>query len=63
MFEKHGIDIDEFAVDLEQATHEAIHGGGDWRLGRAAWEGEWNQQILLRLKQATRAARGRLGTR
>jgi len=28
------MDIDNFCVRLEQAQHEAIHGGGNWRLGR-----------------------------
>ncbi|WP_245814183.1 hypothetical protein [Cystobacter ferrugineus] len=37
-FEKRGftgeMDIDQFCVKLEQAHHEAIHGGGNWKLGR-----------------------------
>ena len=37
-FEQRGftgdMDIDQFCVRLEQAHHEAIHGGGNWRLGR-----------------------------
>jgi hypothetical protein len=48
-FEERGFvgdhDIDNFCVEIEQATHEAIHGGGDWRLGRREWEGEWNRRI------------------
>jgi hypothetical protein len=54
-FEKRGftgeMDIDEFCVELEQAHHEAIHGGGNWRLGRT-WPDEWNQMIMSVLRQA-----------
>ncbi|PTL79564.1 DUF2380 domain-containing protein [Vitiosangium sp. GDMCC 1.1324] len=60
-FEKRGftgeMDIDEFCVKLEQAHHEAIHGGGNWKLGRT-WPGEWNQMIMKALYEAeTRAGR------
>ncbi len=40
--------VDRYTVQLEQSTHEAIHGGGNWRLGRA-WEGEWNNQMMQRV--------------
>ncbi|MFE8603304.1 DUF2380 domain-containing protein [Archangium violaceum] len=54
-FEKRGftgeMDIDEFCVRLEQAHHEAIHGGGDWKLGRT-WPGEWNRMIMKALQEA-----------
>ncbi|MET0406235.1 MAG: DUF2380 domain-containing protein, partial [Cystobacter sp.] len=54
-FEKRGftgeMDIDQFCVKLEQATHEAIHGGGSWRLGRI-WAGEWNRLIMSELRDA-----------
>jgi hypothetical protein len=37
-FEQRGftgaMDIDQFCVKLETANHQAIHGGGNWRLGR-----------------------------
>ncbi|AKJ07803.1 Hypothetical protein AA314_09429 [Archangium gephyra] len=47
--------IDQFCVGLEQASHQAIHGGGNWRLGRT-WPGEWNQMIMKALQKAeTRA--------
>ncbi|WP_414639367.1 DUF2380 domain-containing protein [Archangium sp.] len=60
-FEKRGftgeMDIDQFCVELEQAHHEAIHGGGNWRLGRT-WPDEWNQMIMSVLRQAeTKAGR------
>jgi hypothetical protein len=52
-FEKRGFvgakDIDNFALELDEATHQAIHGGGDWRLARKVWDGEWNTQIIKRL--------------
>jgi hypothetical protein len=60
-FEKRGftgeMDIDQFCVELEQAHHEAIHGGGNWRLGRT-WPDEWNHMIMSVLRQAeTKAGR------
>ncbi|RKH62866.1 DUF2380 domain-containing protein [Corallococcus aberystwythensis] len=64
-FEKRGfkgeMDIDQFCVRLEQSHHEAIHGGGDWRLGRT-WPREWNQLIMRLLKNSERAT-GRTLTR
>lgn len=64
-FEKRGfkgaMSIDEFCVELETATHQAIHGGGNWRLGRT-WPGEWNQMIMKALREAEEEA-GRMLTR
>ena len=45
------MDIDQFCVKLEQSRHEAIHGGGDWRLGRT-WPNEWNRMIMDVLRKA-----------
>ena len=54
-FEKRGftgeMSIDQFCVRMEQAKHEAIHGGGDWRLGRT-WPGEWNRMLMKALHDA-----------
>ena len=54
-FEQRGfkgdMDIDQFCVRLEQAHHEAIHGGGDWKLGRT-WPGEWSRMIMKVLRDA-----------
>jgi hypothetical protein len=54
-FEQRGfkgdMDIDKFCVRLERAHHEAIHGGGNWRLGRM-WPGEWNRMIMETLRDA-----------
>jgi len=54
-FEQRGfsgaMDIDQFCVRLEAAKHQAIHGGGDWRLGRM-WPGEWNRMIMRTLTDA-----------
>jgi len=54
-FEKRGftgaMSIDQFCVELEVAHHQAIHGGGNWRLGRT-WPGEWNQMIMEVLRKA-----------
>lgn len=56
-----GMDIDQFCVRLERAHHEAIHGGGNWKLGRT-WPGEWNQLIMRTLRDAE-AKVGRMLTR
>ena len=54
-FEQRGftgdMDIDQLCVRLEQAHHEAIHGGGNWKLGRT-WPGEWNRMIMEALHEA-----------
>lgn len=64
-FEQRGftgeMNIDQFCVRLEQASHQAIHGGGDWRLGRM-WPGEWNQMIMSALRK-TESRTGRMLTR
>ncbi|WP_375768182.1 TIGR02269 family lipoprotein [Archangium gephyra] len=64
-FEKRGftgeMDIDKFCVKLEQAHHQAIHGGGNWKLGRT-WPGEWNRMIMKVLRDAEVEA-GRMLTR
>ena len=54
-FEERGfkgdMNIDKFCVRLERAHHEAIHGGGNWKLGRT-WPGEWNRMIMETLRDA-----------
>jgi predicted lipoprotein DUF2380 len=64
-FERRGftgeMDINEFCVELEQAHHEAIHGGGNWKQGRT-WPGEWNRMIMEALYEAEADA-GRMLTR
>ena len=64
-FEQRGftgeMSIDRFCVRMEQASHEAIHGGGNWRLGRQ-WPGEWNQMIMSELRDAETQV-GRMLTR
>ncbi|MBZ4419355.1 TIGR02269 family lipoprotein [Myxococcus sp. RHSTA-1-4] len=64
-FEERGftgeMDIDQFCVELEKAHHQAIHGGGNWRLGRT-WPDEWNRMIMRRLRDAEIEA-GRMLTR
>ncbi|WP_257449351.1 TIGR02269 family lipoprotein [Archangium lipolyticum] len=64
-FEKRGftgeMDVDQFCVKLERAHHEAIHGGGNWKLGRT-WPGEWNRMIMKALQDAELRL-GRLLTR
>jgi len=64
-FEQRGftgaMDIDQFCVKLETAKHQAIHGGGNWRLGRM-WAGEWNRMIMRVLRGAENTV-GRMLTR
>ncbi|MFY0575418.1 DUF2380 domain-containing protein [Cystobacter fuscus] len=64
-FEKRGftgeVSIDHFCVKMEQAKHEAIHGGGNWRLGRT-WPGKWNRMLMKSLYDAEIDA-GRMLTR
>ena len=64
-FEKRGftgeMNIDQFCVELEVAHHQALHGGGNWRIGRT-WTGEWNRMIIRELQDAETAA-GRMLTR
>jgi len=64
-FEQRGftgeIGIDQFCVEMEQAHHQALHGGGNWRQGRK-WPGEWNQMIMEALRDAEVDA-GRMLTR
>jgi hypothetical protein len=55
------MDIDNFCVRLELSHHQAIHGGGNWRLGRT-WPGEWNRMIMKVLLNAEARA-GRMLTR
>ncbi|MBJ6759907.1 DUF2380 domain-containing protein [Myxococcaceae bacterium JPH2] len=56
---KGAMDIDQFCVRLEQAQHEALHGGGNWKLGRT-WPGEWNRMIMETLREAEVEAGRRL---
>ncbi|WP_316566735.1 DUF2380 domain-containing protein [Myxococcus sp. MxC21-1] len=58
---KGDMDIDQFCVRLEQAHHEAIHGGGNWKLGRT-WPGAWNRMIMDALLKAEKSA-GQMLTR
>jgi hypothetical protein len=51
------LDIDNFTIDMDEAEHQAIHGGGNWQLG-LGWEGNWNEMIMDTLEEAE-AALGR----
>ena len=37
--------IDNFTVELDEAKHQAVHGGGSYRLGRTT-SFEWNWQVM-----------------
>lgn len=64
-FEQRGfegaMDIAQFCVRLEAEKHQAIHGGGNWRLGRT-WPGAWNRMLRDALQRTERRA-GRMLTR
>jgi hypothetical protein len=64
-FEQRGftgdMNIDRFCVRLEPAHHQAIHGGGNWRMGRM-WPEEWNQMIMRVLRKSESEA-GQMLTR
>ncbi len=63
-FEQRGftgdLDIDNFTVELETAHHQAQHGGGNWRMGRGKWAGEWNRLVMERLRGDEEKLRRRL---
>jgi Domain of unknown function (DUF4157) len=65
-FEQRGfkgkLGIDEFTVELEEAEHQAIHGGGDYRLGRTTGF-EWNRRLMVDLNAEEVKLGGRLLTR
>lgn len=44
--------IDKFVVTLDEADHQAIHGGADWKLARKNWAGEWNRRVITDIKKA-----------
>jgi Domain of unknown function (DUF4157)/Predicted lipoprotein of unknown function (DUF2380) len=50
--------IDKYTVKLEGSKHEAIHGGGDYKLARKTGF-DWNSQVM----KALRAEEDRLGER
>lgn len=50
--------IDNYTVELEQARHEAVHGGGDYKLGRTTGF-EWNTKVRTVLEEEE-AKRGRM---
>ncbi len=46
-----GLDIDTFTVEMSEGEHQAIHGGGNWRLGRTTGI-EWNTRLWAELQRA-----------
>jgi hypothetical protein len=64
-FEDHGfkgkLDIDNFTVELEEAEHQAIHGGGNYQLGRTTGF-EWNGRVMAELTAEEAKLGGRLLT-
>lgn len=49
-----GTDIDKFTVKLEESAHQAVHGGGNYRIGRVT-RFEWNTRVMDELKAAEKA--------
>lgn len=45
-FETRGVDIDRYTLQLDEATHQALHYGG----GRGKGGGYWNRKIMERLR-------------
>ena len=56
-FEERGFvgehDIDNYTIEMDQSSHQAIHGGGNWQRGRT-WDGEWNCRIMKQLRNYER---------
>lgn len=50
-FSNRGVSIDDYTVELSEAMHQAIHGGGNWRLGKISPD-EWNSNIMNVLRRA-----------
>jgi hypothetical protein len=44
-------DIDEFTVELEVDHHQAIHGGGNYKIAKASGF-DWNSKIMAELRKA-----------
>ena len=65
-FEEHGFTgewhIDKFTVELEESEHQAIHGGGNYRIGRTTGF-EWNIRVMNELRSEEAKLGGRLLTR
>ena len=63
-FEERGfkgdLDIDHFTVELETAHHQAQHGGGNWKLAKQKWDGEWNKFVMKRLEDREGGPRRRM---
>ena len=57
-FEERGfkgdLDIDHFTVELETAHHQAQHGGGNWKMAKQEWVGEWNKLVMGTLERRER---------
>lgn len=50
-------DIDNFTLELDEAAHQALHGGGNYKLARKVWpKGEWNGRLMAALKRQERLA-------
>jgi hypothetical protein len=55
-----GNDIDAYCVQIDMAEHQALHGGGNPRLGRQ-WRDEWNKKVKEKLDKEERRSQRRHG--
>lgn len=41
-------EIDEYTSEFSQGEHQALHGGGDYKLAKEHWpEGSWNEKLRM----------------
>jgi hypothetical protein len=50
-FAERGIDIDKYTIQIAEARHQALHGGGNWKLGKMSPD-EWNGRLMRDLQFA-----------
>jgi hypothetical protein len=53
-FAVRGIDIDQYTVQMSEPFHQALHGGGNWKLGKLSPD-EWGSRIMRELTFAESA--------
>jgi hypothetical protein len=58
-FAARGVNIDDYTVQLAEALHQALHGGGNWKLGQLSAD-EWNAHLMGFLRSAESAKGSRL---
>ncbi|MCA9249367.1 MAG: DUF2380 domain-containing protein, partial [Planctomycetales bacterium] len=46
---RYGIDVDDFVVDVDDLTHQAVHAGKSALRNRAGW---WDHELMTRIRDA-----------